>query len=524
MLTPAPAGPAPWGLAEFDALAPLALAQAREWAAEAGQSPARTPGGVTTGAPADAPGGADGVPAPRLPVGEGPREPGEVLADLRALVEGGLNTRSPRYLGYLPSGGQPVAALADLLAAAANPYTGLPSASPGGVAVDEAVVAWLCATVGLPAGAGGVLTSGGSLATLTGVLLAREVAGIHPAASAGLVTYVGEHRHHSVDAALRWAGLAEHPAGARTRVVDSDASHRMDAAALRRAMDDDVAAGLRPWLVVATAGTTSTGAVDPLAAVATHARAHGAWLHVDAAFGGMYALAADAPPALAGLGLADSVTVDPHKGLFLPYGLGALLVRERRHLAAVFALDAGYLPEDGPDTAAQTAQDTAAHAAPDGRGAPSPVAHLGLELTRPWRGLRAWLPLQLHGRRAFAAQVQARLALARRAHERLSGVPGLRVGPPPELTVVTFHLDDDASTAALLARLCDDGRTFLSSTVLGGRLVGRLATGSARTRRRDVEEVCDALARAAASVLAPAAVTPTALTPTAPTPTPVEPS
>jgi glutamate/tyrosine decarboxylase-like PLP-dependent enzyme len=419
-----------------------------------------------------------GSGAPLRPaIAADPADAGTTLAALLKTLATGANTRSPRYLGYLPAGGLFTAAVADFLAAALNPYAGLAAVSPGAAALESDVVRWLNTAVGMPQTASGVLTSGGSLATLTAVIAAREAYDVPARGAHRFVVYAGEHRHHSIDRALRFAGLSDCP----LRVVPSDKRYRMDAGALRRLLADDAASGLTPWLVVATAGTTSSGSVDPLADVIAAARRAGAWVHVDAAYGGLFRLSEKAADVLAGVGDADTVVVDPHKSLFLPYGSGALLARERSLLLAPFGHEAAYL-EQGDD------------AGPD-----SP-ADLGLELSRPFRALRVWLPLQLSGTRAFADALTAKLVLARGVHAELALDPRLEVGPAPDLAVVTFrplpvHGDADAFTAEVARRLRADGEVFLTTTRLDGRLTLRVAVGSARTGADDVRSALKTVLR-----------------------------
>jgi aromatic-L-amino-acid decarboxylase len=422
------------------------------------------------------PGAAGALAAYGVPAA--PRDPAEVLHVLSRVVEApGVATTSPRYLGYIPSGGLPTAALADLLAAAANRYAGLASVSPGAAALETLVVRWLADAVGLGTGAAGVLTSGGTAANITALVAAREAAGPGLAADRPVI-YLAENTHHSVDVALRVAGLA----GGAVRRLTLDGRDRLDVEALEAAVRADRAAGLRPFLLVATAGSTGAGAVDPLPALADVAAAEGLWLHVDAAYGGLFALCPQGREVLAGLERADSVVVDPHKTLFLPYGTGAVLVRDRRLLQQAFSLDADYLVPDTP-------------------GAPASPAELGPELTRHFRALRVWLPLQLAGRDAFAAALAEKVLLARHAHGLLGEVPGLVAGPAPDLAVATARCRaGDAVTAAVAARLQQSGEVYVTTARVRGALRLRLAVGSFRTHVEDVEAAVAAVARAVRAV------------------------
>jgi glutamate/tyrosine decarboxylase-like PLP-dependent enzyme len=410
---------------------------------------------------------------------DAPRDPKEVLDVVARLVDKpGIATTSPRYLGYIPSGGLFSASVADFLAAASNRYSGQAAVSPGAAGIEHVVVRWLADAVGLGADAGGVLTSGGSAGALTAVVAARDAAGALASASPPPVVYLGDHTHHSFELALRVAGLGS----AIVRRLPLDARWRLDVDALNDAVRSDRSSGLRPFLVVGTAGTTNTGSVDPLVRIADVARRNGMWFHVDGAYGGLFALCPEAREVLAGIERADSVVVDPHKTLFLPYGTGAVLVRDRRVLQQAFTHDADYL-------------------APAPSGEPPSPADLGPELTRHFRALRVWLPLQLAGRRAFSAALSEKLLLARHAYERLQRESRIKLGPPPDLSILTFRRasreqNEDQLTAELAADLQRQGRVFLTTTSVGGRLVLRMAIGSFRTHLADVDAAVDAIVEA----------------------------
>ncbi|HLM75114.1 MAG TPA: pyridoxal-dependent decarboxylase, partial [Polyangiaceae bacterium] len=227
-----------------------------------------------------------------------------------------LNTASPGYLGYIPGGGIFHAALADLIAGSVNRYVGVFQAAPALVQLEVNVIAWFCSMLGLPEGSGGLLTTGGSIANLIAVVTARRER-LPPDFLKGVI-YVSEEAHHSVRKAALIAGFLPE----RVRALEVDARFRLKPEAVERAAREDRARGLSPFLLVASAGTTGTGAVDDLEALAGVAERERLWLHVDAAYGGFFALTERGLRALRGIERADSVTLDPHKGLFLPYGTG----------------------------------------------------------------------------------------------------------------------------------------------------------------------------------------------------------
>jgi len=227
----------------------------------------------------------------------------KVLALLEENVDAlGVNLTSGRYLGYIPAGGLFHAALGDYLAAITNRYAGLFFCSPGAVRIENMVLRWMASEIGYPSASAGNLTSGGSLANLTAIVAARDAFGIHGEAACKAVVYVTEQTHHCVDKALHVAGL-DHCLKRRVRI---DANYRMDADALEQAIVADQKAGLKPWLAVASAGATNTGAVDPLSRIGHIASTHGLWFHVDGAYGGLFVLCPEGKAALHGIQLSDS--------------------------------------------------------------------------------------------------------------------------------------------------------------------------------------------------------------------------
>lgn len=408
-----------------------------------------------------------------LPITEAGVPLPEALAVLeREVLRPGAATASGFHMAYIPGGGLYHGALGDYLAAATNKYSGVYFPAPGAVRMENQLVRWAADLVGYPATAGGHTASGGSLANLTAIATARDAHGVSSARVTRAVVYVTGQAHHSIAKALHLTGLGEAP----VRRIAIDPEHRMQPAALADAIATDRANGLEPWLVVASAGTTDTGAVDPLDAIATIARDADCWLHVDAAYGGFFLLTGQGRALLRGIERSDSVALDPHKCLFLPYGSGMVLVRDVQQLRVTHAHTGSYM------------QDT--HGA---SGELSP-ADISPELSRPFRALRMWLPLVTLGVAPFRAALEEKLLLARHFHARLGGL-GFEMGPEPQLSVVIYRWVPPGATAQaanefnrwLIKAALEDGRVFLSSTTLEGTVWLRLAVVTHRTHLREVE-------------------------------------
>lgn len=406
------------------------------------------------------------------------RDAAEVFDYVAACVDRpGFATTSPRFMAYIPGGGLFHSALGDFLAAVSNKYSGFASASPGAVRLENATTQWLANVIGYPAEAAGTLTSGGSIANLTAIVAARDAKD----PEGGGAVYATRFAHHCVDKALHISGRGKSP----RRMIATDERYRMSVEALEEALEQDQAAGIRPWLVIASAGTVDTGAVDPLDNIASLCRRYGAWFHVDGAYGGLFALCDEGRRLLSGIDRADSVALDPHKTLFLPYGTGAVLVRDGRHLLEAFSASAEYIRPLG-----------------DSEVGPSP-ADLSPELTRHFRALRLWLPLQIAGLSAFRAAQAEKLALARYFHARLKEIDRFDPGPTPDLSVVAFRYrptsgDPDDFNERLLRHVQEEGRVMLSGTRIDGRYTLRCAILSFRTHIEDVDEAVSALLRGAA--------------------------
>ncbi|MDX1479225.1 MAG: aminotransferase class V-fold PLP-dependent enzyme, partial [Saprospiraceae bacterium] len=372
-------------------------------------------------------------------------------------------------------GGVYPSAIGDFLADVTNRYAGIYFANPGAVRMENMLIRWMCDMIGYPVEAHGNLTSGGSIANLIGITTARDALGIRAAHVPRCVIYVNAQTHHCVHKAIRIAGLAE----ATLRQVPLDEHFRMHPGRLEEMIAEDRAAGHIPFLVVASLGSTDTGAIDPVGALATISHANNMWLQVDAAYGGFFALVPEIAPLLKGAGRSDSYIVDPHKGLFLPYGTGAILVRDAAHLNASHYYRANYM---------QDAVNTSDEYSP---------ADLSPELTKHFRGLRMWLPLQLFGLSPFRAALKEKWLLARYFHRKI-GEAGFTVGPEPELSVAIYRyeasgLNANAFNAALVKAVQEDGRIFISSTMIDGVFWIRLAVLCFRTHLKQVDLLLELL-------------------------------
>lgn len=393
---------------------------------------------------------------------------------MRRVVPRSFNTASPGYLGYIPGGGLLHAAVADLVAGAVNRYVGVWVAAPGLAQLESNVVRWFAEIVGYAGEPtpGGLLTTGGSMANLIAIVTAREnVLGEDFGEG---VLYVSDQAHHSIAKAARFAGFGRH----QIAVVPSDERFRMDPAALAERIDADARAGKKPCMIVASAGTTNTGAIDDLPRIAEVAARRRLWLHVDAAYGGFFALTSRGRRALSGLERADSVTLDPHKSLFLPYGTGALVVRSAEKLRRAHAMEASYMPP------MQSDDDF------------TDFCDLGPELSRDFRGLRVWLPLKMHGAGAFRAALDEKMDLAACACEAIRAMPGMEIVAEPELSLFAFRVGPsegvtgaalDALNRRVLRKVNGRQRVFLTGTVVRGMFVLRVCVLSFRTHADRME-------------------------------------
>jgi glutamate/tyrosine decarboxylase-like PLP-dependent enzyme len=385
----------------------------------------------------------------------------------KQVVETGIVAASGKHVGYIPGGGIFASSIADFLAAVTNPYASVYYASPGAATIENEVVNWLKQLFSFPDSAVGSLSSGGSTSTLIAFTAARDHHRVKNERVPQSVVYMSEQVHHSTQKALRIIGLED----VVIRYIPLDDNHRMDALALNLQIKSDLAANLHPFMIVASAGTTDTGAIDPLDEIADVAQQHQLWFHVDAAYGGFFILTSK-KDTFKGVERADSLIVDPHKGLFLPYGTGAVLIKNKAAALHSNYYEANYMQDATNDALVKSA------------------ANISPELTKHFRGLRVWLPLQLHGIAPFVACAEEKLVLVHYFRQRLVDL-GFEVGPTPDLSVsyfwYPFKENRDAKNKQLMDAIHQDGEVFLSSSIINGQFVIRMAILSFRTKKETID-------------------------------------
>lgn len=410
-------------------------------------------------------------PLPRSPQGEE-----AAYEDFRRLVEPYPNgNRGPRFYGWVQGNGFPYASMAEFLATSLNPHMAGFHQAPA--LVEAKVVEWLRELMGFPAGSSGLLLSGGSMAGTTALAVARNRDAGWDVRAEGLqgerplLTVYGSTETHS------WAGRAVELLGLgrrSLRCVPCRADFTMDVAALRRALAEDRAAGLRPVAVLGTAGTVNTGATDDLEALADLCAEERLWLHVDGAFGALAALSRKLRPRVRGLERADSLGFDLHKWMYLPFEIACLLVRDGEAHRAAFAQTASYISALDRGTIAGGL----------------PFADLGVELTRGFKALKAWMALKAYGVDAFARLIEQNVEGAQYLAERVAAEPRLELKAPVPLNVVCFrHRGSDELNREILLQLQERGLAVPSSTVLDGAFCLRVCLVNHRTRRSDLDDL-----------------------------------
>ena len=445
-------------------------------------TPAEAPAAVRLALGAEA-----ALPQEGADVAELLREAGALLFD-HSLLNG-----HPRFFGYITSSPAPIGVLAELLAAAVNANVGAWRLGPMASEIEAQTVRWIAELTGYPPTCGGLFVSGGNMANMVAFLAARTAAAEWDVRAEGLA--VPEARPFRVYASAgthTWIQKAADLAGLGTdaiRWVDVDGGERMDTGALRAALDEDVAAGCLPMMVVATAGTVATGAVDPLREIAALCRERGVWLHVDGAYGAFAAAVPGTPDDLRALGLADSVALDPHKWLYAPLEAGCVLVRDPEALRGAFSYHPPYyhFGEEGVD-----------------------YVDFGPQNSRGLRALKVWLALRQAGRAGYVRMIGDDIRLSEALHAAVAAHPELEA-MTQSLSISTFRYvpEDlrgdregmgaaaylDELNQALLERIQCSGEAFVSNAVVGGRYALRACIVNLNTRRADVEALPEIVAR-----------------------------
>lgn len=394
-----------------------------------------------------------------------------------------------RFYGYVQGPGEPVAALGDLLASVVNQNMTAWRSSPAAVTIERTAVRWLAAAVGC-GGFFGTLTGGGSAANLMGLTMAREAK--TPANERGLrgappcAIYASDEVHMAVPKAVAMIGIGRE----NLRTIRCDAGYRMIPSELEQAIRRDQAEGVMPIAVVASAGTVNTGAIDPLRAIAEIARAHGAWMHIDGAYGALASIAA--PEKFEGMALADSLSLDPHKWMYQPLDCGCLLYRDLEVARQTFKYTGDYAKQLSTDPVEGFA-----------------FFEESIELSRRFRALKLWLSWRYHGLAAFREAIGRDLRHAQRLATAVSACPELELCNDVELSAVCFRhrMNRDASeeerdrfNTAVLKRLIGRGKVYLSNAVLKGRFCLRACIVNHLTRDSDVDAVVPEVLAAAREV------------------------
>ncbi|MDZ7289586.1 MAG: pyridoxal-dependent decarboxylase [candidate division KSB1 bacterium] len=389
-----------------------------------------------------------------------------------------INTAHPAYMGYIPGGGLYPSAIADFLAAATNRYVGVWYAAPAAARLEANVLEWFAQWMGYPASARGIMTTGGSLANFSAIVAARKHILGDDIAKGTL--YCSDQTHHCVMKAAMLAGIPEK----NLRLLPPDENFRAVPERFETAIKADLEKGFKPFLVVGNAGTTNTGAVDPLPDLAEISRRFSLWYHIDGAYGGFFNLCDEGKRKLAGIELSDSMVLDPHKGLFTPYGCGSLLVKDGECLRRAHTLTADYMQDQFT---------------PEGE---TNFAEYSPELSRSFRGLQVWLPLKLFGVQAFRENLAEKLQLTQWMYHHFLTEPGFECLSVPDLSVITFRYrpqrgDIETFNRRLLENIVKSKKLFLSSTLLNGAFVIRVCILSFRTHQAEVEEAFEMIKAAA---------------------------
>jgi len=400
-----------------------------------------------------------------------------------------MGNSHPRFFGFINATADPLGTVADYMASAMNPNCW--GGDHAAVHIENRVMRWLADALGLPPTADGLLVSGGSMANFTALAAARRFMtpgnvredGVGGEGQKRLVVYASDQVHSCVDRAVDLLGI-----GTRyLRKLPSDGQFRMRLRALHDAVDADRRAGLLPAIVVGTAGTVNTGAIDPLDELAAFCEKESLWFHVDGAYGAMATFSPTLKPLFKGLERAQSVAADPHKWLYVPYEAGAVLVRDAGRLPDAFRKYPEYFAPDPESSFA----------------GPAWFVERGVELSRGFKALKVWMGLKRHGRRGYAAAIERDVALAELLSDELDLRPGFERLAETVLSIVNFRYrppgvpepELDKLNRTIVNRLVGSGSFFLAPTVIKGRTSIRACIVNFRTKPDDLEFLLDEIAR-----------------------------
>lgn len=406
----------------------------------------------------------------------------DVLREADEIFSYRISTKHPRFFAFIPSPVSPMSWLGDSLSSAHNTYAGSSESGSGVCAVEKSLIAWIAERFGLPSSAGGQFVSGASMATLTAVAVARDQR-LEAELRHRATVYILDESHFCITKALRVVGILD----SQIRTIRCDSKYRMDSDHLRRAISEDLADGFRPFLVVATCGTTSTGGIDPLNEIADIADEHGLWMHVDAAYGGSVAFSSTHRPLVDGLGRADSIAWDPHKWLFQTYGCGTILFREKSHPLKSFASTAHFCRDFEDEMEPQNPW------------------NYGIELTRPARHMRLWFSLQVLGMNTIDKMIGRGFELSVLAEGEIKRLADWVILAPTSLAIVNFRFAPHGVDEKLLDQinthvsneLAAENIACILTTLLDGVVGLRMCTINPRTTDDDIRRVVRALGSSA---------------------------
>src|SRR5437588_2766204 len=422
----------------------------------------------------------------------------ELLVDCQNVIDGCRHNGHPRFFGYVASPSTPAGAFADLLASTVNPSVTSWRSAPAATQVERTVVRWLGSLIGYDENAHGLLTSGGSMANLTALLMAHRAKAGSAISQTGLLNsgarmmiYASDQVHFSVVKAADILGLGKES----VRLLPADKTFCTDANALRAAVQSDLDAGLRPFCVVASAGTAGTGAIDPLTEIADVANAFDLWFHIDGAYGAPAAMTDKRRAMFAGLERADSVSLDPHKWLYTPLDCGCLLYRDATLARQAFVTEAEYVKVHEQAEIESFA-----------------FWDYGIELSRRFRALKVWLTLKYYGARRLAAAISDDIAMAEYMAEQVESAEDFELLAPVQLSICCFRyvppkMRESATDAELnrlneriMHRVQRGGRAYLSNAMLRGKFALRACIINFRTTRADIDLTLEIVREAAKEI------------------------